>query len=744
MASMTIGGRAATTEVVRDDKFATLQKGEFEGVAISSDGFLYPAYERNEVGDTGTEIVWDVIDQGKRGVLCLTGHEAKLVRLNKDGEPTVLVTLPDAELTAAVELEDGSVLIAGAPSGNIYRLDAEDALTTETNVGAKFVWDLEVDAEGTVWAATGTEGKLVRITRDGDGATTELACEFPSTNIIDLWIDAEGKMGDAGLIYVGGQDPGWLYRYRPGDEEAKVLYDSAGGEIRAIEPTEKGLAIAVNTQRAPSPQVLKLTLRMTGRARSNGNGEMGGPGKPPSSSKDRDKPKADMGDVFKAQVKKPPRTPVSTVVLVTRDGFSRTLWALPERPIHSLAASPQGGLLVAAGGKGRLFELFEDGEFALVADSKEDFLVGLRESGESWLITAARNGLVFRMEGTAAKEAVYRSRVIDVNAPSQWGRFYWRGEKADGQKITVSVRSGNAEDPDDGNWAEWSKESTLQTGKGVPLPEVPARYLQYRLTMEGGRGDADTLKTDYVEAFYRLPNRAPQIKRVTVSDSKGAGAGGKAASGSKSAGENGKPPARGGRKADPKPQGGGRDTHSNTGAITVSWQAADPNGDDLTYDLYFRAQDEAEWKLIDDELRIATIPLDVKGVADGRYRFRIVATDEFDNPTGEGLQDEQISEEFVIDNTAPVIGEVKIKEREGRTRVQFKVSDALSLISSIQADIDNGDTYPIFPKDTFFDQQAEEIDWETPELEAGEHVITIGVTDRRGNTSVAKKVFRTE
>ncbi len=39
-------------------------------------------------------------------------------------------------------------------------------------------------------------------------------------------------------------------------------------------------------------------------------------------------------------------------------------------------------------------------------------------------------------------------------------------------------------------------------------------------------------------------------------------------------------------------------THGAGSQIQVTWQADDPDGDRLVYSLYFRGEDEKEWKLL--------------------------------------------------------------------------------------------------------------------------------------------------
>ncbi|MBI3735007.1 fibronectin type III domain-containing protein [Candidatus Sumerlaeota bacterium] len=745
---------ATTTESVRDDNFDTLQQGELEGVALTSDGFLYPAYAREAAGDTGAEIVWSVVDQGERGILCATGHEGKLVRLNKKGEAKVIADLADSELTAMAALKDGSVVVAGAPSGRLWQLNAKDELTTLTQLGAKFVWDMEVDEKGEIWAATGDEGKLIKITLKGQEAKAEVACDLHSRNLIDLWLDRDGKMGAKGLLYIAAQNPGWLYRFKPGEKEAQVIFNAETDEIRAIQPVREGLALAINTERAPTPAALQMTLRMTGGAivsgpEAGGAGEGNTPQGQPQAGPPVLKPDPKMmGDVFTAGGKPGPLGPVSAVILLTPEGFSRPLWVSPERPIHSVSLTPDDHLLIAAGGNGRVFELQSRDAFALVADLKDDYVVRLTPAGGGWLLAAARNGTVSRMSAKKADKAIYRSRVFDVKTPVRWGRFYWSGDKDSGQKVKAAFRQGNTDDTEKGTWSEWTKDEEISKDEGVKMFTPPSRYMQYRLTFDPGDKAQPALRSDYIEAFYQQVNRAPRVKKILLSDggpklpspssSSGGGEGGSTGgegSAQKSSGSS-SPSVQGGEA-----QAGGRKPDSNAKNVNLAWIADDPNNDTLQYAVYYRASDETEWKLIDDKVKTTRLPLLVNGVGDGRYRFRVVATDKLDNPPGTGLEAELISDEIVIDNTPPRIEGFKVKPSGDRAEISFKAVDALSLISSISVDLDGDDAYPIYPEDGLYDQSEETVDWTTLQLKPGEHVATINVTDRRGNTSVQKAVF---
>ncbi len=72
--------------------------------------------------------------------------------------------------------------------------------------------------------------------------------------------------------------------------------------------------------------------------------------------------------------------------------------------------------------------------------------------------------------------------------------------------------------------------------------------------------------------------------------------------------------------------------------LQISWQADDPDGDKLSYSLYFRGEDEREWKLLRADISENTYLLDGDVLADGRYFFRVVASDRPSNAAEQARQ----------------------------------------------------------------------------------------------------------
>jgi hypothetical protein len=728
---------AVQTRVIRDDSYRLLADGQLEGMTLTSDGYLEPGYRRIADGDSGAELVWDAV-RDARGIVCATGHRGRLVRVLDNGTSRTLATLPEPELTAMLAMPGGSTLVAAAPGGRVYRLADDDTLTTCAQLNVSIVWRMALDGAGRVWAVTGPEGRLMRMTPGKDGSMEVAeAFAFRSANLLDLWIDEAGAMGVKGAIYVAGQNPGWLYRFLPEQNKAEVVYNASADEIRALLPQEQGLILALNTERAPSSNALNLTMRMAGGGRMSMNESRDGAEAPPSPGlSDRQ-----LNEAFAPGKPQPNQgSPRSEIVRLERSGFARTLWTSPERPIHSLAASPNGRVLAAAGEQGRVFEAGADGAFSVVCDVKENYVVRLAPFAEGYLLTTARNGHVFSLGRERAETAVYLSRALDAGAQARWGEFYLKGELGQGSQATIAFRTGNDGDIDSDYWGAWSAERKIGVLDPVAAPETVARYLQYRLTLKQDAG-APPARLDYTEAYYQEPNGAPVVEQiVAVSGRPGPARSGEGAPSAPGA------PAGGAPGGAPTPLDGpstatDRDPHSNAMTLNLMWKASDPNGDQLLFELYYRAQDEQGWKLIDDEIAAPKMALSVAGVADGRYRFLAVATDKQSNPQGQGLRGEKISDEILIDNTPPRIENVSVKVQGHVATIRAEAIDELSLLSTFKADIDNGDTYPLLPADGLLDQPRESFEWRTEELTPGEHVATFAVTDRQGNTAVQKAVF---
>jgi hypothetical protein len=174
------------------------------------------------------------------------------------------------------------------------------------------------------------------------------------------------------------------------------------------------------------------------------------------------------------------------------------------------------------------------------------------------------------------------------------------------------------------------------------------------------------------------------------------------------------------------------------GARSFQWQAEDRNGDKLEYAIYYRALNENTFRLLKDKLTDNFYTIDGATLADGRYIIRIIASDALDNPLGQALSGERLSEPVDIDNTPPVVRVVS----SAPPRVVFEVTDATGKIKRADFSLDGAPWIPMFPDDGIADSGQERYSVDVPALPAGEHTVSLRVFDGSGNVGTLSATLR--
>ena len=157
--------------------------------------------------------------------------------------------------------------------------------------------------------------------------------------------------------------------------------------------------------------------------------------------------------------------------------------------------------------------------------------------------------------------------------------------------------------------------------------------------------------------------------------------------------------------------------------LLISWQADDPDSDKLVYEVAFRGEGESQWKTLRRDLHDNALALDGDSLADGRYYFKIIASDREANPPGAAREMELVSSPVLIDNTPPVI-RVQSSSRTGNIAdVVFDAQDTASALRRAEWSLDAGDWQPIAPVDGILDSKAEQFRLHVDNIPAGEHVL---------------------
>jgi len=388
--------------------------------------------------------------------------------------------------------------------------------------------------------------------------------------------------------------------------------------------------------------------------------------------------------------------------------------------------------LLGTSDKGRIYSITDDGRDTLLLQSPEGQVSAIATHGSDVYVAASNQGKLFRYGDAVQREGTYESPVRDAKLASAWGRIWWRGQGP----IELQTRSGNSDKPDS-TWSDWSASYNDANGSQITSPK--ARFIQWRAILRGTTGPRSTQpQLEDVSVAYLPRNVAPEVLSINVL-----------------------PPGVSLQQqlqmpTDPNVEASGLDPTIfgmgvqapprrifQRGARSLQWQAEDRNGDTLEYAVYYRSLGETSFRLLKDHIRDTFYTVDAASLADGRYIFRVVASDALDNPTAAAMSGERLSEPIDIDNTPPNIRGVGAPTVAGdRVRASFDVEDATGRIKRADVSVDGGAWREVFPDDGIADSQRERFSLDLPITGAGEHTISLRAYDNSNNVGSVSVIVR--
>ncbi|MCK4352205.1 hypothetical protein KAW65_02235 [candidate division WOR-3 bacterium] len=354
----------------------------------------------------------------------------------------------------------------------------------------------------------------------------------------------------------------------------------------------------------------------------------------------------------------------------------------PIQGMQKVPASPSqcGGNKFLVATKNRVYRIDTDGEEELLFELPTNISC----ISDNWVGTS-EVGKVYKMSARLAKDGTLESTPYDTKGISIWGRLDFEGEG----NIGFQTRSGNTGKPDK-TWEDWKC-----LGSDDKIKSSPSRFIQWKASLKNANAILKEVK------FAHLPqNEKPMILSIEFSK--------------------------------PMPE-----ENIPEGAKEISWTANDPNGDSLSFNLYFKLTTEKEWTLLEESFKDTFYYIDPKSFPDGKYIFKVEASDSPSNPPGSALRSEKLSTVYLIDNTAPEI-EIKNVGTGLAPVLSFKVTDNLSYIKSCEYALDGGSWKLIFPADKLFDSKIEEF-----KIKIGEaKKVVIRVSDACGNMGLKSQLIK--
>jgi sugar lactone lactonase YvrE len=701
---------------------ADFLRGEVDQLSIDEHGRLTLGPEVTRVYDAGTPFVWTMLTAADGTLFLGTGNDGKVIRVDKAGQGTVFFDSTEMEVHALAAAPAGGLFVATSPDGRIYKVDAKGQATTFFDPAEKYIWSLVVDRQGNVFAGTGDKGTVYKITADGKG---EKFFATKAAHAVALSFDA------ANQLLVGTGTPGRVFRV---DAAGKgfLLLDTSFQEVHAIRVDPKGVIYAAAqssrsqggsdnlsepavTPPPVTPSIPNVSTEITSMTVVDmpGTAQAGGGG-----SGDR---RSSSGAIFRVQP----------------DGLWDQIWSPAEDAPYDMVVESDGGILVATGGKGKLYRLSGDPVRAmLVTRVPAQQATQLARVGDRTMVTTSNPGRLIAISSARATRGTFESDVKDARLVSSWGVVAWKATAPPGAKVEVFTRSGNTRTPDEA-WSDWA--GPYATAEGTPITSPKARYLQWRAVLSGTT--ASPVLTSLTSAY--LPrNVRPSVASITVHPPGVVFQKPFSSGEAEIAGLDDDSAER--RNAGTANPGGGPALGRRIfqkGLQTFAWKADDENGDELLYDVFYRREGETAWRPLKRELRDTLLVWDTSSVPNGTYVLKVAASDSRGNAADSALVGELESSSFEIDNIAPTVQPGAVRRDGARFVVPAEIRDADSAITRVEYSVDAQPWQPAFPRDGILDARQEVFEIRL-DADAAGRTLVIRATDALGNVGTGQVQIR--
>ncbi|HLJ55555.1 MAG TPA: SpoIVB peptidase S55 domain-containing protein, partial [Chthonomonadaceae bacterium] len=393
------------------------------------------------------------------------------------------------------------------------------ASTTET-----YIWSLAADEQGTLYAGTGTTGKIVKIAPDGKQSvlatlpivTVQALCYSPRDHalyagsgvkgcVYKVALDGSARMvarlpekyvlalttDEKGTLFVGVGGSGNVYKIA-GDRLASIETTAHPTETPALDHVDAFVKTAAD-------HILALTLdKQDNLFVGTGN----------------------SGIIYK----------------VTPDGKSTVMFDAKENSITGLTTDKQGTVYAVTGPRGILYRISPDGGATTLFDRSTSFYTGVKAAADGSIYATTVNAvfhflpsptdpnqpivvpldnpkdvdflsLVVLPDGSVAagtgnigevygigpkwsgqsawgdkRSGQFVSVVHDAKLASHWGMARWEANAPSGASVHVDTRTGNVAEPDS-TWSDWAPVNVSGKSEGA-VTSPSARFIQYRIRLE--------------------------------------------------------------------------------------------------------------------------------------------------------------------------------------------------------------------------------------------------------------------
>jgi outer membrane protein assembly factor BamB len=690
---VTASATAAVTKSFRQTTAKDFEEGEATASMVLPTGDVVPGMKSSPITLDAAFVWCGALSPDGKTAYFGTGDQGRVYAVDTGatgGKARLVTTLEAAWVTALAVRPDGTLIAGTTPGGRVFTIDPKSGKSKPfATLTAEHVWALALDAKtGTVYAGTGGPGKIAAIDA---GGRARAVWDSGDKHVVSL-IVADDKH-----LYAGTSEEAILYKVGL-DGRAEALADFDAEEVRALARFGGSLYAAVND------------------FEKGGGSALGGPGAAAAPRGTKITSAASGSPSSAGSLPRPgQRKAKAALYRIDPDGRMEQMFSIPDGYFTTLAFDDAGRAYVGTGSEGRVWRVSPDRTAALAIDVSERQALALLRAGNGFLVGTGDVGGIYRAAPAAPRQATYLSRVLDGEYRSKWGLFRWHGT----HDVAIESRSGNTAKPDV-TWTGFAPlekpHPTAEGGVGQ-VASPAARYVQYRATFGSPEGRLAAVTLAYL----------PQNQRARITELGPADGGAPA-------------PAIGALGAMAATGSAGAATRAHQSAIKLRWKVENPDGDELTYRLAFRQENDAVWRPLGgpDPLTKTEYDWNTEGLPDGTYVVRVTASDERSEPRERALDTTFTSAPILVDNRKPeVVGlTVKYPLVTGRAR------DDQSPLVALEYSVDGGDWQILSAADGICDDLVEAFTVRLPALAPGPHAVAVRAWDSADNVGAASISLR--
>lgn len=639
-----------------------------------------------------------------------------------------ICTTPSTYIWAVDADSNGNLYAAAGAPARVYRITPDGQFTPIFEPQELQVQALAIDKNGIIYAGTNPDGKVYRIERRSAVAgkeniepskgksTSEFSASVffdPGTKYIwDLLLDA------AGNLFVATGDHGEIFRVTPKGEHS-VLFKSDEAHIRVLALDSKGDLIAGSDgsglvyRISPKGEAFVLysapKKEITALAIDKaGNIYASAAGEKRSGAPGPSLP-----------VTIPPPAPTTT----TSAGPSALTINPNPAPAPVMGPFPSSG---TAGGS-EIYRIAPDGSPSRIWTSREDLVYALAFDSSGHLLAGTGNrGHVYAITGEDEFTDLLRASASQVTAFAKAANGALYASTSNLGKIFLLGAAPEAEGTYESDvfdariFSRWGRAEFRGTGNVELLArsgnvDNPDRNWSPWTKVDLQRGaELSVPPARFVQwkAVLRPGNPAPRVEGVLVNYLP----------------KNVAPDfddvsVQVGTRYPSLPKPIGMDTSSastpppgthDKDSVGVKWNVHDDNEDQMVYSVYYRGDGESRWLLLKANLTEKFYSFDASLLPDGGYTVKVVASDAPSHSSEQALTSERESARFEVDTSPPRIGEVKALLDGDQIHVSFGATDSFSSIKRAEYSVDAGDWQFLEPVGQLSDSKSESYDFRIP------------------------------